>query len=164
MVHVNNAVNFMLQQYGNLEKRVQESVTQVWGNQSELKGGMDSAEFNLRTHQKVLNALAIEFERLVTHLNDEVFKTEHEMVVLELADVTLPPVGDEVAHVVRRLDWPYYHEQVERDLRILAEREAWEAAEDEQRKLDVIPVPEQIEEVPLPPQDNIPEGATVFGG
>lgn len=118
-MHVNNAANFVLQQQGNLEKQVRENIKQVWDNQEEIKGGMDAAEFNLRAHQKVLNALAMEFEALVTHLNDEIFKTEHEMHVLELADVTLPSDAGEESQVVRRLDWPYYHEQVEDDLKII---------------------------------------------
>ena len=166
LAHVNNAANFVLQQHGNLEKRVTDNVKQLWDNQSEISKGMDAAEFNLRAHQKVLNSLAIEFERLVAHLNDEVFKTEHEMTVLSLADVTLPAIDGEVARVVRRLDWPYYHEQVEKDLHALREAELKVAEEEGQlepakAENDVL---EKIEEVPLPPLDNIPEGASVFGG
>lgn len=129
---------------------------------------MEAAEFNLRAHQKVLNSLAIEFERLVTHLNDEVFKTEHELVVLDLADVTLPADVGEVPLVVRRLNWPYYHEQVEKDLHVLKEAEAWEASEEEQRQLDSAKAENEVlgqaGEVSAPPQDNIPAGAAVFGG
>lgn len=124
----------MLQQQGQLEKRVQDNVTQVWSNQEELKGGMDAAEFNLRAHQKVLNALAIELERLVQHLNDEVFSTEHKVEVLELADVKLPAEDGQEAQVVRRLNWPYYHEQVEHDLKILAELEAQRLKEEAEKK------------------------------
>jgi hypothetical protein len=119
----------MFQQYGNLEKRVQENVKQIWENQSEISRGMESAEFNLRAHQMVLNSLAIEFEKLVSHLNDEIFKTEHEITVLELSDVTLPSDPGVEPRVVRRLDWPYYHEQVEADLRAIKEAEARKDAE-----------------------------------
>jgi formyltetrahydrofolate hydrolase len=154
----------MLQQHGNMEKKVQENVTQLWNNQSELKGGMDAAEFNLRAHQKVLNSLAIEFERLVTHLNDEIFKTEHELLVLELAEVTIPSDTGEAVRVVRRLDWPYYHTQVDKEMRALKEAEELRAAQEEQQRLAENDVLEKTEEVPLPPQDSIPEGATVFGG
>ena len=153
----------MLQQHGNLERRVAENVQQLWDNQSEISKGMDAAEFNLRAHQKVLNSLAIEFERLVTHLNDEVFKTEHELSVLELAEVTIPCDTGEAVRVVRRLDWPYYHTQVDKEMRVLKEAEELRVAKEEQllAENDVL---EKIEEVPLPPEDNIPAGATVFGG
>lgn len=114
----------MLQQYGNLEKRVQENVTQVWDNQRELKGGMDAAEFNLRAHQKVLNAFALEFEELVSRLNGEVFKEEYKLSVIEMADVTLTPDADGEEQVVRRLNWPYYHKEVEADFKVLADFEA----------------------------------------
>lgn len=155
----------MLQQHGELEKRVQDNVTQIWENQAELKRGMDAAEFNLRSHQKVLNALAIEFERLVTHLNNEVFKTEHDMLVLELADVTLPAIDGEVPQVVRRLDWPYYHGQVEKDLHVLQEAEAWKASEEEKRKRDTAFVSDDFveEQLEQSPQDGFPEGASIFG-
>jgi hypothetical protein len=162
LAHVNNAANFILQQHGNLEKRVTDNVKQLWDNQSEISKGMDAAEFNLRAHQKVLNSLAIEFERLVTHLNDEVFKTEHELAVLELAEVTIPSDTGEAVRVVRRLDWPYYHTQVDKEMRALKEAEELRAAEEEQQRLEL--AEEKIEEAPMPPQDNIPEGATVFGG
>lgn len=112
-----------------MEKQVRENIKQVWDNQEEIKGGMDAAEFNLRAHQKVLNALAIELEQLVFHLNEEVFKTEHEFAVLDLVDVTLPADIDDEAQVVRRLNWPYYHEQVEQDMKIIAEVEAEKAGE-----------------------------------
>lgn len=145
----------MLRQHSDLEKRVQESMQQVWGNQEELKGGMDAAEFNLRAHQKVLNAFAIEFENLLMHLNDEVFRQEHKLSVLELADVTLPPEADEAPVVVRRLNWPYYHDEVESDLKLLSEVKD----KDEEEEAPVVE-----ETPPVPQEDNIPEGATVFGG
>jgi len=132
MVHVNNAVNFMLQQHANLEGKVKDNVQQVWQNQEELKGGMDAAEFNLRAHQKVLNAFAIELEELVARLNEEVFKEEHKLSVLEYADVTLPSDATCAGQVVRRLDWPYYHKEVEQDLRQIAAIE--ESKAEEQRR------------------------------
>jgi len=137
LVHINNATNFMLQQHGNLEKRVQENIQQVWGNQEELKRGMDAAEFNLRAHQKVLNAFAIEFDRLIDHLNEEVFKTEHSLTVLELADITLGSDAGEGTKVVRRLNWNYYHEQVDRDLKVIKESEEKRLAEEKMAALEL---------------------------
>ena len=135
--HVNNAVNFMLQQYGSLEKRVQENVTQVWDNQRELKGGMDAAEFNLRAHQKVLNAFSLEFEELVSRLNEEFFKEEYKLSVIEMADVTLTPDADGEEQVVRRLNWPYYHKEVEADFEAKKAEEKRKALEFEKQLKDL---------------------------
>lgn len=130
--HVNNVANLVFQNVGSLEQRVQENVKQIWQNEEELKAGMDAAEFNLRAHQKVLNAFAMEFENLLAHLNEEVFRTEHKLTVLDLADVTLPSDGEEPL-VVRRLNWPGYHEEVERDIQLLAEMEAAKEAEEKEQ-------------------------------
>ena len=165
LVHVNNGVNFVLQKYGELETRVQENVEQLWSNEDALKAGMDAAEFNLRAHQKVLNAFALEFERLVQHLNDEVFKTEHHLHIVELADVTLPAEAGDEALVVRRLNWPYYHEQVESELKAIAElddrKDEDETAQPEE---GIVDVPSEVSVEGVPPQDDIPAGASVFGG
>lgn len=135
----------MLQQHSHLEKRFKDNIQQVWGNQEELKGGMDAAEFNLRAHQKVLNAMAIELEKLVTRLNEEVFKDEHKITVLEMTDVTLPE-EDGKAQVVRRLDWPYYHKQVEYDLKVLAELERQRAEEQKARQEAIFKAVDKLRE------------------
>lgn len=117
----------MLQQHADLDQRVKDNVTQVWGNQEALKAGMDSAEFNLRAHQKVLNALAIELIELVNRLNDEHFKTEHTLKALEAGDTGVPS-----EHVVQRVDWEYYHREVEKDLEALSAAE--ESVAEEKRE------------------------------
>lgn len=124
---------------------------------------MDAAEFNLRAHQKVLNAFAIEFEALIDKLNEEVFKEEYRLRVLEMADITLGSDGG--SQVVRRLDWSYYHREVEADLEALAkseeERVKAEAAELEKNVSELTEAtPELLESV----DEATPEGATVFGG
>ena len=141
-----------------MEKRTQDSIEQIWANQEALKDGMAAAEFNLRAHQKVLNAFAIEFESLMQHLNDEVFKTEHQLHVVELSDVTLPADEGEEALVVRRLNWPYYHNQVESELKAIAEL-------DDKKDEGSADIPSEVsmEEAPLL-QDGIPAGASIFGG
>jgi len=115
------------------EKKTTAAVQQLYANEEELKGGITSAEFNLRTHQKVLNAICLELERFRL-LFQAILPPEQrdtlDQPVVQMAEVTLPPAqegGDPV--VVRRPNWPYYHEQVEKDLRILAELEAQKIAE-----------------------------------
>jgi hypothetical protein len=120
-------------QFQALDKTVKASVTDLYHNQSELQQGMSAAEFNLRAHQKAINAMALELEQIRLLLQAVLPDTQQAAVtpVLEMTDVTLPPEeegGD--PQVVRRVNWPYYHEQVEKDLRILAELEAQRLAEE----------------------------------
>lgn len=115
------------------EKKATASVQQLFANDQELKGGMSSAEFNLRAHQKVLNAICLELERFRMMFQAILPPEQKDILstpVVQMSDVTLPPEeegGDPV--VVRRPNWPYYHEQVEKDLKILAELEVQAAAE-----------------------------------
>lgn len=73
----------------------------VYENQAQLKAGLDSAEFNLRAHQKVLNALVQEIESLVDESTDgkKLLHVEGALVEGKL-------------HV----DWAKYHQYVENDL------------------------------------------------
>lgn len=115
------------------EKKATASVQQLFANDQELKGGMSSAEFNLRAHQKVLNAICLELERFRMMFQAILPPEQKDILstpVVQMSDVTLPPEeegGEPV--VVRRPNWPYYHEQVEKDLKILADMEAQAAAE-----------------------------------
>lgn len=160
-----------------------QNLAQVHGNHEELLQGLNASEFNLRAHQKVLNAMAMDMERIAKALElDPPF--EH----LQMADVPVAPKqGDEIQQTVRRIDWPGYHTEVEADLARIAEIEKQRAeadkkrAEEEaarirkekaekdeadmkaQREAKEEPEPEQAEA----PQDedlSVPEGATVFGG
>lgn len=129
LAHVNQALTISLQNVGRLDERLQKNVNDLWHNQSELKNGMDAAEFNLRAHQKVLNGLAIEVERLSNLVSGLLNQEPHELEYLQMANVSLPEDEDGKSQVVRRIDWPYYHKQVEHDLEVLAEYERQQAAE-----------------------------------
>lgn len=80
-----------------------ESLREVFDNQTSLKAGLDSAEFNLRAHQKVLNATARELESMVEEPDATTGKklifVESTMVESDL-----------------RVDWAAYHQHVENDL------------------------------------------------
>lgn len=142
--HVNNALSFAMQNTQSLRDETASNIKQVWDNQSELKNGMAAAEYNLRAHQKALNAMAIEldhfahvFNLLVDQLNDEVLKKEAAKCgiggQLIMANVKLPPEKEgEEPKTVRRIDWPFYHKQVDKDLEILAKLE--EKAERERKE------------------------------
>jgi hypothetical protein len=189
LVRVHEALSGQLGQHGEAIRKLAETSHE---NSTELKRGLDASEFNLRAHQKVINALAIELERLRTvmtaMLPDEA--KDKMQPVIEMADVTLPADDGEEPVVVRRVDWPYYHGQVEKDLKILAEEEARILAEEEARIAkeaeeaatqaiaeeadDAVlstqeePTPQAgdgaNEEAGAPLQDDgVPEGAAVFG-
>jgi len=189
------------------EKKATEAVQQLFRNDQELKGGMSSAEFNLRAHQKVLNAVCLELERF-RMLFQAILPPEQKAIldesIVQMSEVTLPAEEGQEPKVVRRPNWPYYHEQVEKDLKILAELEAQQLAEAkaEQERLEQEKAAEKAKqeeqalaaeavmddetveaELPAdiaelgeggkeeaqdePPHDNnddLPEGAAVFGG
>jgi hypothetical protein len=117
------------------EKKATASVQQLYANNESLKGGLSSAEFNLRAHQKAINAVCLELERFRVVLKAILPPEQREALeesVVQMSEVYLPPAeegGDPV--VVQRPNWPYYHAQVEKDLQILAEVEA-KRREDEQ--------------------------------
>ena len=117
-----------------LRQEVAGNLAQVHGNHEELLQGLNASEFNLRAHQKVLNAMAMDMEiiastlnGLVDVLNDTVLKEEVprcEIGYLQMADVPVAPQqGDELQQTVRRIDWPGYHTEVEADLARIAEIE-----------------------------------------
>lgn len=150
LIHVNNALNISLQNIQSLREETSSNVKQIWDNQEELKNGMGAAEYNLRAHQKVLNAIAIELDHLagtyndlVQLLNDTVLKEEVQKCgiggELIMANIQLPPEKEgEEPKTVRRIDWPYYHKQVDKDLEILAELEAKAAEERRVRTAAII--------------------------
>lgn len=96
-----------------LEVGVSESLREVYENQTSLKAGLDSAEFNLRSHQKVLNATAKELESMI----EEPDATTGKKLLF---------VESTVVDADLRVDWAAYHQHVETDLvdirRIEAER------------------------------------------
>lgn len=190
------------------EKKVTESVQQLYANDRELKSGVSSAEFNLRSHQKVLNAICLELERFRMLFQAILPPEQREVLdesIVQISEVTLPPEeeGGE-PKVVRRPNWPYYHDQVEKDLKILAELEAQQRAEAkaEQDRLEQEKAAEKAkqeelalkaeavmddeaveaelpadiaelgeggkeedqDDLPHDTNDDLPEGAAVFGG
>lgn len=169
-----------------LRQEVAQNLAQVHGNHEELLQGLNASEFNLRAHQKVLNAMALDMERIAAALElDPPFEN------LQMADVPVAPAkGDELQQTVRRIDWPGYHTEVEADLARIAEIEKQraeaqkKAAEEEAERLrqeKAKQAEEQLKaseegsedkeepepEAEAPPQKEdpeVPEGATVFGG
>ena len=127
------------------------AVKSLYANDEELKNGIAASEFNLRAHQKAINALALEFERIrelaLVLIPESQTKEKLQEMILEMANVTLPSEDGQEQQVVRRVNWPYYHEQVDRDLKLLAEEEAKKEPQKE-----------------APQNDGIPEDAVVFGG
>jgi membrane protein involved in colicin uptake len=165
---------------------VAQNLAQVHGNHEELLQGLNASEFNLRAHQKVLNAMAMDMERIARALELDP-PLEH----LQMADVPVAPQkGDEIQQTVRRIDWPGYHTEVEADLKRIAEIEKQraeaekKAAEEEAERLRKekeaqaaadLESAERAKEEPepetataeAPPETEdpeYPEGASVFGG
>jgi hypothetical protein len=169
---VDNAFTAMVQQQQMLEKKVSHAINTLHQNDLDLKGGLDSAEFNLRAQQKVVNAIAIDVEHI------------HEMTKKVLAvlapDIAMPAIEtkmidielesakeDKPAVVVRRVEWAYYHAEVDSDLKLLAEEEKKaqeEAAAEAEKQAAGVEAKEGATE-PLPDKNpELPEGASVFGG
>ena len=125
---LNNAVNFLFGRIQDLDKRVGEAFQQFWKNEQELKAGMDSSEFNLRSHQKVLNGVCVDVRTLGDYLYQLTEKTHPELVPLPTApsalymvDVTITPATETApAETSPRVNWALYHAEVERDLLELA--------------------------------------------
>ena len=91
------------EQLDSVTKQFTQALGQLWKNQQEIKAGMDAAEFNLRAHQKVLNSIAM------TMLGGE----------------------SSLVYSDSRVDWPYYHTQVEEELKAIMEEEKRKAADKE---------------------------------
>jgi len=114
-----------------LQQQTSQSVQQLWQNDGELRDGNRAAEFNLRAHQKVLNAFAVDLtfvskamqllvNQFVPEENRGDFQDE---LVTTLKDIEYTD-DDGSIKVVRRINWIYYHELVEEDLKVIAEQEA----------------------------------------
>ena len=168
-----------------LRQEVSDNLTQVHQNHEELLQGLNASEFNLRAHQKVLNAMALEMEHvanmynsMVDVLNETVLREEMPKcgigARLIMADVPVAPQqGDQLQKTVRRINWPHYHGEVEDDLKRIAEIER-ERAEAEKReaeeeavriKREQIEIAKKESEAPKDAEESeYPEGATVFGG
>ena len=86
-------------EFDEFKKEIAENSRNVWANTQSLQAGLQSAEFNLRSHQKVINALMLE----LTEWMDEGDSFKH-IEVKKLEDGSV------------RIDWPFYHKAVQSDL------------------------------------------------
>lgn len=175
------------------KKEAENSFAQSHGNHQELLQGLNASEFNLRAHQKVINAMAADMEYIASLLTT-MRKTPADPVVLASLKMVDVPIGPEIEGqlrpTVRRIDWPSYHTEVDVDLKKLAEMEKQrlegekKAAEAEKKRLllerrKVLEAvtegeqsveakeevqPDLIEPPSNPETPNFPEGATIFGG
>ena len=144
-------------QFEERDKKIQETVQQLWENQREMKGGLDVAEFHLRAYR-----------RLLADLCDKVYV----MGDVELVDA---PVGTDEAGqpiikkvvnmrhylTLARMEILQIHEEEQK--RQEAAREAVRIAAEEAAKEK--PEGEEAQAPSVPAQDDsIPDGAAVFGG
>lgn len=119
-----------------LQTQASSSFAQSWENDEQLKNGLDSSEFNLRAHQKVLNAMSLEFMAMRRILVGIAQSLDVEIGVenpeaLEYVKMTQVDIQrDGEVKAIDRIDWSYYHEQVEQDLQAIAEIEAKRKAEE----------------------------------
>ena len=89
------------EQVTKLENTFRLSMKQTYDNHMALKEGLDASEFNLRAHQKALNATMLELQALGAKFS------------------TLQVKEDKAG-----IDWSTIHESVEADLKAMAEAEA----------------------------------------
>ena len=89
------------EQVTKLENTFRLSMKQTYDNHMAIKEGLDASEFNLRAHQKALNATMLELQALGAKFS------------------TLQVKEDKAG-----IDWSTIHESVEADLKAMAEAEA----------------------------------------
>jgi len=156
------------QAHQQLAQKANRAIAELWKNQQEILQGLSAAEFNLRTHQKVMNAISLELDSLSKRMPMPVgmaidaapsFLVKKEFTVDGQASL--------------KVDWTFYHRQVEEELKAMREAEkaaAKEAAAVAEKAKDEAPAPE----APPAPESGtvgvkedggsgIPDGATVFG-
>jgi hypothetical protein len=117
-----------------LSKDVQLAVSQLYQNDRSVKEGLDSAEFNLRAHQKVINAIAQDVLDYVIY-KDPVFQLPTR---ISTVSVEKPMTDTTPAHTQVSVDWMKYHEYVEAEMRAMAE---------EARKVDLAKRLEQVKDL-----------------
>ena len=64
-----------------LQQQTSQSVQQLWQNDAELRDGNRAGEFNLRAHQKAINGMALDLDRLCQAfqlLSDHVFEGDED--------------------------------------------------------------------------------------
>lgn len=98
------AISALSERLNRLESAIRKDNQTMFRNASELKAGLDSAEFNLRAHQKVLNGITRELNSFV----------EDGLRHLDTQEIQV----DEKTQL--QVDWAKYHKYVEDDLAKLA--------------------------------------------
>ena len=148
----------------NLQESVKNSFTQQFQNIQSLAGGMDSAEFNLRAQQKAINAMVMDqlhmfqvFNTMASDLNTLLTNLQGEKAELydtiEPKHVALAEIKKDDETVEYRLDWPFYHKQVDEDkaafleMRKAAEEQAKAELEQAKAESDEKQIQEQVEEI-----------------
>lgn len=117
-----------------LRQEVSNSFGQQFQNIKSLEGGVNSAEYNMRAQQKVINALAMDVKALYD----------------SMATVATPPALLRIdTPEGQRIDWAYYHAQVDADLavvqRLRAEAEA--KAKEDAEKLKAAAQQKELEDL-----------------
>lgn len=157
------------QAHQQLVAKTNRAIAELWRNQQEILKGLGSAEFNLRAHQKVMNALALELDVFIKSLPMPVgsgIEVGPSFLIRKEVEV-----DGETSH---KIDWPAYHEMVEEELKAMREAEkaakeaaAAQAAEPAQAAAAPKEASPIEESGTVPGKENgdpsIPEGATVFG-
>ena len=110
-----------------LSKDVQLAIGQLYQNDQNVKAGLDAAEFNLRAHQKVLNALA----QGAVVMADETRQ-------LQMVESEIPATPEHPAGKITTINWPLYHKFVEVEMKAMAE---------EARKIDLAKRTAQVKEL-----------------
>jgi plasmid stabilization system protein ParE len=105
----NDPLVMIMQRVYGLEQSVIDNFRDVFDNQTSLKAGLDSAEFNLRAHQKVLNALVQEVDSLIEG-DAEGKKLLH--------------VEGAIVEGKLHVDWAKYHQYVDADIMEIRKIEA----------------------------------------
>ena len=111
-----------------LSQEVQLTAAQLYQNDQNIKAGLDAAEFNLRTHQKVINALS----------QDILAGPCASTALFERVEIELAATSDHPAGTTTNINWPKYHGYVEDEMKAMAE---------EERKLDLIKRTEQVKDL-----------------
>lgn len=134
--HLENLRRHLVANAAKLKQEVTQNLTQTHQNHVELQQGLDASEYNLRAHQKVLNSMAIEIEKIVAMLNDlGAYVPDWDgKERLEFSDLKMKDVALDKGTTVRRVDWPFYHQQVDKDLAILAQYEEERRKEQEEQE------------------------------
>lgn len=129
-------VNKMHAELAKLSQEVQLALSQLFQNDQNIKAGLDSAEFNLRTHQKVINAIGLDLADFTVILSP--MTNGKKPLAVELLDIEMLQTESTPAGTTTTINWPKYHEYVEVEMKAMAE---------EARKADLAKRTEQVKEL-----------------